>query len=162
MNWLLRLFGLGPKALPPAPIHEPGPAAYIEPPTAPLLSDIFREAIQETHDEINQLERELLDDVKLRQYIKNTVRAMTLGLNKDSYDFILIHPSDAKISDKIWRPFAQIMVQLCAEIGIKAKDETTYLNVDKKEVRKAFANLKKQVVDIDERTRAMLSQGIYR
>jgi len=162
MNWLLRLFGLGPKELPRAPIHEPAPAAYIEPPTVPLLSDIFREAIQETHDEINQLERELLDDVKLRQYIKNTVRAMTLGLNKDSYDFILIHPSDAKISDKIWRPFAQIMVKLCAEIGIHAKDEATYLNVDKKEVRKAFTNLKKQVVDIDERTRAMLSQGIYR
>jgi hypothetical protein len=156
-NWLRILFGIRPKEL-PAPIHG---ESLPELPPAPL-NDVFLEAIQESYDETYRLELELLNDAKLREYIKNTVKAMSRGLTKDSYDFILIHPSDAKINDKIWHPFAKIMIQLCAEIGIKAKDETSYLNVDKKQVREAFEKLKKQVIDIDERTRAMLSQGIYR
>lgn len=154
MNWFLRLLGFK-KVEAPAPIHEL--------PAAPVpLNDVFLEAIQETYDEQYKAELELMNDSKLREYVKNTVKAMSRGLTKDSHNFILLHASDAKIDEKAWRAFAKIMVRLCEEIGLPAKDEGGYINVNKKDVAKAFENLRKQVIDIDERTRAMLSQGIYR
>ncbi len=159
MNWLLRLFGLGRKEL-PAPIH--GTSVPQLPPASVPLQDVFMEAIQESYDEQYKLELELLNDAKLREYVKNMVKAMNKGLTKDSYDFILLHPSDAKINERIWSPFAKIMIQLCKSIDIPAKDESSYLNVSKKDVKAAFEKLKRDVIDIDERTRAMLSQGIYR
>jgi len=162
VNWFYKLLGFKEKQLPPPGHEEPIyelPGAY----TTPVpLDDVFLEAIQESYDEEYKLELQLLNDAKLRQYVKNSVKAMTSGLTKDSYDFILIHPSDAKIDAKIWKPFAQILIALCKEIGLPAEAESGYINVKKKDVKKAFDNLKKQVIDIDERTRAMLSQGIYR
>lgn len=167
MNWFLKLFGLGPKEL-PAPIHEPEPdvvGADWEPqPPKPAFSiqDIFYEAIQEAHEEAYKAERELLNDVKLRKYIKEFIKTIGLGLNKDNYDFILIHPHDIKLPEASWTPFAQIMIGLFKEIGLKATDEGRYLKLMKKDVKKSFGGLKKPILDIDERTRAMLSQGVYR
>jgi len=158
MNWLLRLFGLGKKELPPAPIHDDSPLVQ----AATTLDDIFLEAIQESHEEIYKLEYELLNDAKLRSYIKAAVKIMHAGVNKDSYDFILIHPHECGLDSKVWPVFAQILIRLCQSIGLPATDEGPYLKVMKKDVAKAFGALKKQIVDIDERTRAMLSTGIYR
>lgn len=160
MNWLFRLFGIGKKELAPAPapIHDDSPLVQ----AAPTLDDIFLEAIQESHEEIYKLEYELLNDVKLRDHIKSAVKAMHVGANKDSYDFILIHPHECGIDSKVWPVFAQILIRLCQSIGLPATDEGSYLKVLKKDVSRAFGALKKQVIDIDERTRAMLSQGIYR
>ncbi len=155
IEWLLKLLGF--KKV-PAPIHCESLPEFSPVP----LNDVFLEAIQESYDEEYKLEIELLNDAKLREYIKNAVKAMTRGLTKESYDFILIHPSDAKIDARIWKPFGDILVRLCKEIDLPAVNEGSYVNVKKKDVRAAFDKLKKQVIDIDERTRAMLSQGIYR
>lgn len=146
------------KQLPAADVHDESPIVQ----SAVLLDDIFLEAIQESHEEVYKLEYELLNDNKLRTYIKNAVKEMNVGVNKDSYEFILIHPHDCGVNSKVWTPFAQIMIRLCKSIDLPATDEGSYLKVMKKDVRKAFGALKKQVIDIDERTRAMLSQGIYR
>lgn len=168
MNWLLRLLGLGPKEL-PAPIHEPSEPEVVandwEPrPPTPFFSlqDVFFEAIQEAHEEAYKAERELLDDVKLRKYIKGVIKAISLGMNKDAYEFILIHPHDIKLPNASWEPFYQIMIGLFKTIDLKATNEGTYMKVMKKDVKRAFGGLKKPVIDIDERTRAMLSQGFYR
>jgi hypothetical protein len=170
MNWLLRLFGLGKKELPPAPIHdiiEPGMVfgADWEPrPPMPTFSiqDVFFEAIQEAHEEAYKAERELLDDAKLHKYVKNVIKAIGLGMNKDAYEFVLIHPHDIKLPNASWEPFCQIMIGLFKTIDLKATNEGTYMKVMKKDVKNAFGGLKKPVLDIDERMRAMLSQGIYR
>lgn len=144
-----------------APIHEPLALAESTYEHVPL-SDVFMEAIQETYDEQYKLELELLNDKRLREYIKNAVKAMSMGLNKDTYDFVLIHASDVNIDSRIFPVFGKIMVKLCAEIDLPIKFEDSYLNIKKNDIRKSFDNLKKQVIDIDERARTMLSTGIYR
>ena len=160
IDWFLRLLGFR-KVIPALPAVSV--ESELEPILAPVpLNDVFLEAIQETYDEQYKAELELLNDKKLREYVKNMVKAMSRGINKDSYDFILLSYSDAKIDSNAWRPFAKIMIKLCAEIDLAAQDDGNYINVKKKDVKRAFDNLKKQVIDIDERTRAMLSQGIYR
>jgi len=157
MSWFSWLLFWQKKELPPAiPLDSP----IIQ--EIPRLDDIFLEAIQESHEEVYKLERELLNDEKLRSYIKKVVKTMSTSVNKDSYDFILVHPHDCGVDSRVWGPFAQIIIQLCKSIDLPATDEGSYLKVMKKDVRKAFGALKHQVIDIDERTRAMLSTGIYR
>jgi hypothetical protein len=160
MNWLYRLLGLGPKELPAAPpIHE-APAIEVAE-TYPGIQDIFLDTIQEVHDETYKLERELLDDAKLRGYIKNTIRAIMPHMT-DRYEFVLIHPSDVNINEKIWATFCQIMIGLFKTIDLPATNEGTYMKLMKDDIKKSFGALKKSTIDIDERMRAMLSQGIYR
>lgn len=171
-NWLRILFGMEvrPKEL-PAPIHEPTEPEVVgndweilPPPPTPAFSiqEVFFEAIQEAHEEAYKAERELLDDAKLRKYIKGVIKTISTGMNKDSYEFVLIHPHDIKLPDASWEPFCQIMIGLFKTIDLKATNEGSYMKVMKKDVKKAFGGLKKPIIDIDERTRAMLSQGIYR
>lgn len=134
-----------------------------EPPQLGSMRNVFLEAIQETQEEQVKLESELLNDNKLREYVKNVIKATAKKLLEDKHNFILIHPHEVKLSnDKLWPLFAKIMVKLFKEIDINAQIADTYLDLDKKEVREAFSKMKRQSIDIDERTRAMLSQGIYR
>lgn len=154
MNWFLRLLGFK-KVEVPAPIHEL--------PAAPVpLNDVFLEAIQESYDAQYKLELELMNDAKLREYIKNTVKAMVNDLEYDRYDFIMLYPHDAKISPHIWEPFAKIMSELCKTIDLPTELRDGHLYAKKSDVKRAFNALKVRVIDIDERVRAMLSQGIYR
>ena len=96
IEWFLKLLGFKKVA---APIHcEPLPE--FTPPPAPL-NDVFLEAIQETYDETYKLELELLNDSKLRDYIKKAVKKMNKDLHADSYSFVHIHPHDVGISSHI-------------------------------------------------------------
>jgi hypothetical protein len=169
MNWLLKLFGLGKKELAPAPIHqESNPEIvgeyWVPDPLVPKfnMQDVFLDAIQEAHEETYRAELELLDDEKLRKYIKNVIKTISVGVNKDAYEFVLIHPHDVKIPPASWEMFCGIMVGLFETISLKVTNEGNYMKVMKKDVKKSFRALKRPVIDIDERTRAMLSQGVYR
>lgn len=158
MNW--DWFFFWRKKLPP-PIHElpaPQPAAVDTTP----LNDVFLEAIQESYDEQYKAELELLNDSKLREYVKNAVKEVNKDITGESYSFIHLYPHEVGISDKAWMPFAKILIELFKTIGVHAENKGGHLYLDKKEVIEAFSNLKRNVIDIDERTRAMLSQGIYR
>lgn len=126
------------------------------------LREVFLEAIQEVHEETYKAERELLNDTKLRSYIKNVIKAVGSGLSSDRYDFVLIHAHDAQVPNGAWTPFARIMIELFKEIGLPATNEGSYIKVMKADVKKAFGALKTEVVDVDERVRTMLSQGVYR
>lgn len=169
MNWLLKLFGLGKKELAPAPIHHEIEsstvgATWFPDPLVPKFSmqDVFLDAIQEVHEETYRAELELLDDEKLRNYIKNVIKAISVGVNKDAYEFVLIRPHDVRVPPASWELFCGIMIGLFETINLKVTNEGNYMKVMKKDVKKSFRALKRPVVDIDERTRAMLSQGIYR
>lgn len=159
MNWFYKLLGFKEKELPAPGYEEPIREEPRE--EKPFnIQEVFLEAIQEAHEEAYIAERELLNDVKLQKYIRDTIKV--IASNNDHYEFVLVHPHDIKLPAASWAPFAQIMIGLFKEINLKASDEGSYLKVMKKDVKRAFGSLKKQTIDIDERTRAMLSQGIYR
>lgn len=160
MNWFKWLF-FWQKKEEPAPIHSPPalPPAVID--TTPL-SHVFLEAIQESYDEQYKAELELLNDTKLREYIKNAIKEINKDITGESYSFIHLYPHEVGVSTKAWVPFAKILIELCKTIDLPVENKGSHLYFDKEKVIVAFDNLKKQVIDIDERTRAMLSQGIYR
>jgi hypothetical protein len=147
----------------PAPIHELPAAEPVKETHVPLpLTDVFLEAIQETYNEQYKAEQELLNDSKLRDYIKKAIKKINKDLTGDSYSFIHVHPHDVGISGAIWDPFAKILIELCKHIDLPAENKGGHLYLEKKDVARAFGALKKTSIDIDERTRAMLSTGIYR
>lgn len=162
MSWFSWLIFWKKKSEPePVPdqrlLMPPVPTPAIE------LRDVFLEAIQEVHEEVYAKERELLNDTKLRSYIKNFISAVSTDLAKgDHYDFILVHSYQVKIDKDIWSPFSLIMIELLKSIDLPAEKSDDYIKLQKADVRRVFGDLKKQVIDIDERARTMLSQGIYR
>jgi hypothetical protein len=54
------------------------------------------------------------------------------------------------------------MIGLFKSINLPATNEGTYMKLMKDDIKQAFGALKRPTIDIDERMRAMLSQGIYR
>lgn len=152
-----------------APIHEPPalPVAVAVTYQVPgddskSLNDIFLDAIQEVHEEQYEVERELLNDKKLLDYIKRSIKEIKKDLTGDSHTFIHFYPHDINMDSRIWAPFSKILIELFKTIDIPVEHKGSYLYMEKSHVSKAFDALKKQIIDIDERTRTMLSTGIYR
>ena len=124
----------------------------------PSLVDIIRGAAQEVAEEQVKLEQRYLKDDYLRSYFQKSMKFIFSQINSDSYDFVLVHDHDAGVATEAFGIFSQIFVKACTQIGIKAKAETTYVNVDKASVKKFLKTIETKTprVDIDEKVRAML------
>lgn len=127
------------------------------------LSAMFIESVQEVHHEVRKLERELNDNAKLAKLFKKTIQEIVQEENKnDTYNFIHIHSFQIGLKEPVFQVYARIFKSVAAELGLKVELEKGYFRVYKADLRKTFEKLRGSEVDIDERTRAMLSQGIYR
>lgn len=134
-----------------------------EEPTPESLITMFMDSVKEVHGEQRKLEQELNDNAKLSRLIKKTIRAMVEEEAKnDSYSFIHIHHFQIGVKEPIFQVYARIFSGVAKELGLPVEIEKGYIRVQKRDLREAFEKLRNSEVDIDERTRAMLSQGIYR
>ncbi len=134
-----------------------------EDPTPESLSAMFVSSVQEVHAEQRKLEQELNDNNKLAKLIKKTIHAMVEEEAKnDTYSFIHIHHFQIGMKEPVFQVYARIFKGVAKEIGMPVEIEKGYFRVQKKDLRATFEKLRGSEVDIDERTRAMLSQGIYR
>jgi DNA-directed RNA polymerase subunit L len=169
MNWLLRLLGLGPKELPPAPIQEE-PLVVTPPVTSEeefkfavgnVLNEVFLEAVNEVHAARYEKEKELLNDQKLRAYIKKFLKYGVSEAPSHQHSF-LVSSSDLGMEKSILYTFYKIVHELCNNFKIKTEWTGQYISVDSPSFMAAMETLYTPVINIDERMRAMLSQGIYR
>jgi len=133
----------------------------------PIFSskNIFKEAAREALQKYHQQELELLDDEKLCEYIKDTVKYLVNDLvtNASSVNILVGQVRVPKIPKAAWNTFALIFCKLCKELGIEIASFTgDYIHVDKCSFEKFINSLKEDYIDIDERVRAMLSTGPYR
>jgi hypothetical protein len=163
MNWLLNLFK---KDEPPTPIHRTRPAPTNEEELkfviTSSLNDVFLEAIKEAQAARFEKEKVLMDDVKLAQFIKNFMKysALEADVNSDSF---LVSCSNVEVPSNVFETFYKIIQPLCEGLGIQVKWRNGYISVDVSSFKRATENIQPSFkIDIDERTRAMLSSGIYR
>jgi hypothetical protein len=134
-----------------------------EDPTPESLSAMFVDSVKEVHAEQRKLERELNDNAKLSKLIRKTIRAMVDEEAKgDTYSFIHVHHFQIGVKETVFQVYARIFSGVAKELGLPVEIEKGYIRVQKRDLREAFEKLRSSEVDIDERTRAMLSQGIYR
>lgn len=134
-----------------------------EEPTPESLSSMFVSSVQKVQSEQRKLEQELNDNAKLAKLIKKTIHAMVEEEAKnDTYSFIHIHHFQIGLKEPVFQIYARIFKGVAKELGMPVELEKGYFRVQKRDLRETFEKLRDSGVDIDERTRAMLSQGIYR
>jgi hypothetical protein len=169
MNWFLKLFGLGPKEL-PAPIHDEPEPTVCPPVTSEdefkfavssSLNEVFIEAVNEVHAARYEKEKELLNNQKLREYIKKFLKYGVSEAPTHQFSF-LVSSSDLGMPTAVLYTFYKIVNELCQNFKIKTEWTGQYISVDCKSFMAAMEGLYVPTIDIDERMRAMLSQGIYR
>lgn len=149
IDWIKSLFGS----------KQPAPAL---PPARPDLSKVFLEAIDEVEQETHRQELELLQGTKLQDALKKAIKKMAAQL-PDKYDFVLVHDSDVGVQKGAFPIFYKVIKGVLQEYEIPSSmDGDSYFKVDKKHIRPAFEKLRNRNVDIDEHTRSLLRQGIYR
>lgn len=157
-----------------AHLHEEGSEEFDQSVafSQPILSNpydirgVFREAAQEVGQKFHEYDAELLDNDKLRGYIKMTVKYLATKFFTDSSAAnILVCCGDMKdFPTGLWTSFMLIFCKLCEELGISASTSSGgYIHVDRTSFGKFMDSLAKDyVINIDERVRAMLSSGPYR
>lgn len=127
------------------------------------LKTVFIEVVQERQQELRR-NRELLDDAKLARLIRKTIKYLVTEMSKkdDKYSFVLIHDSSVGLDTDVFNTYCKIFRGVCKELDITVEIESSYMKVEKRDMQRAFDKITQGGIDIDERTRAMLSQGIYR
>ncbi len=145
-----RLPGVEPTWYPPVP---PPPVK-----TESNLLGIIRGAVEELAEEQVKLQQKHLNNDLMRVYFQKAMKTIISKLNRDDYDFVLVHQSDVNIPSEAFPLFMQIFCKACKQIGIEAKPDASYVNVDKASVKKLIKTIPTQTprIDIDERVRAML------
>lgn len=138
---------------------EPLPLSTYSP-----FHDVFYDVFKEVNEERTKAERDLLNDEKLRTYLKNSFKYLASQLVKDIKGTSMISSLDAKVPAPAWETYRKIFCGLCLELGINANVPVTseYINVEMSSVKKAFDKMCVKQVDVDERIRAMLHKGPYR
>jgi hypothetical protein len=162
MNWFLNLF----KKPKPTPIHRTMPTPTNEEELkfviTSSLNDVFLEAVKEAQEARFEKEKILMDDAKLAQFIKNFMKYSALEADKNSGLF-LVGCSNVEVPSNVFETFYKIIQPLCEGLGIQVKWRNGYISVDVDSFKSATEKVQPSFkIDIDERTRAMLSSGIYR
>ncbi len=130
------------------------------------LQTTFMEAFRETHRLMHEKELELLNDEKLRSYLKKSFSYLaTQLLTVGSGSSILFSADHIGMPPTLFHPtFFHIFQGVCKELEIEAKfPNDTYIFVNVRSLRKAVEKLSLPEVDVEERIRAMcFKNGPYR
>lgn len=128
------------------------------------LRQVFLEAAKQAAEERAALEKELLNNGKLQQYLRSTIKYIASELLKqDSYDFMLVGYSNCGVAASVFDDYAAIFLKIAKEFGIEATISGNYIKVDKASVKKALSELMPPTPPLDmEKLRGVLRTGPYR
>lgn len=125
------------------------------------LHSILKEAIAEVDRERQEELRKLMDDKKLTNFFRSTVKGIAEKAAKDK-GTSFIGSYSCEVPDKSWPVFMDIFCNTCKEMGLPITHDAEHLRIEGSQVRNFFEKISPSPVDIDERTRALLRQGPYR
>src|SRR5271166_3098704 len=145
-----------------SPYRDPGPDPlpdhYREPMPTPVSSEhpftsMMREATKQVASERARIQESWFDNGKTRGYFQKAITFMVREVDKNDFDFILLHDHQAGVPQEAWPLFSQIFMQVCKEMGLHIKNEGTYLTIQKADLRKLLEKMDSPKVDVQEQVR---------
>lgn len=128
------------------------------------LRNVFLEATKQAAVERAQLEAQLLNNGKLAEYLRSTIRHLASELLKhDTSEEILLGHYDCKVPESVFADYCELFLKIGKEFGLGVRLSGKYIWINRASAKKILSNLMPDTPRPDmEKLREVLRQGPYR